>query len=354
MTFVSPELGAIDPRLQAVLEEQQVLHGSVLENTTPAPPVPEAAAEPKRKARSKKVVAGTDSVDEDEQDDGDDSFKPAKKSRKRSKSGGTSKPTRKRKASQPVDADADSDAETPAPAKKRRRTSGSTTSRSRKKRTPSVPPFDPDADPGEEIDPTVVTMAFLCEDPGFGRVSSKALEIQSNHAAWKARNKEKRATLRAQMERKKYALNESDDEAKPPPNKQQTPEPEVEGVLQPSGEGEASGSNNVVDESGNGFDYSQNLTTSRFNVQVRIGPNGETIIDETSLTVDRDENDATMDYTHVVESDLSKFTNSGTYGKRFRGSRWSAEETELFYDVSLSLLHLCHLFSIHPGVITIW
>ncbi|KAF9537813.1 hypothetical protein CPC08DRAFT_531776, partial [Agrocybe pediades] len=51
-----------------------------------------------------------------------------------------------------------------------------------------------------------------------------------------------------------------------------------------------------------------------------------------SLVVDRVEDDGTEDYTHVIESDHTKFVNSGTYGKRYRGSRWSAEETELFYD----------------------
>ncbi|PPQ71475.1 hypothetical protein CVT26_011254, partial [Gymnopilus dilepis] len=46
----------------------------------------------------------------------------------------------------------------------------------------------------------------------------------------------------------------------------------------------------------------------------------------------RAENDGTENYTHVVESDLTKFVNSGSYSKRYRGSRWTAEETELFYD----------------------
>jgi transcription factor TFIIIB component B'' len=96
-------------------------------------------------------------------------------------------------------------------------------------------------------------------------------------------------------------------------------------------------------ETADGFDYSMQLAPSRFNVQVRIGPNGETILDEDSLVVDRVSQtehaaiNAEEGYTHVTESEHTKFTNSGTYGKRFRGSRWSREETELFYDVSLPL-----------------
>jgi transcription factor TFIIIB component B'' len=88
------------------------------------------------------------------------------------------------------------------------------------------------------------------------------------------------------------------------------------------------------DGSGQGFDYSQGLATSRFDVQVRIGPNGETFIDEESLFVDRNHEDNTEQYTHIEESEHTKFVNSGTYGKKVRGSRWGASETELFYHAS--------------------
>lgn len=103
----------------------------------------------------------------------------------------------------------------------------------------------------------------------------------------------------------------------------------------PSTESSAGAAPAAEDTSGGGFDYSQNVSTTRYNVQVRIGPNGEMIIDEESLFVDRNAEEDTTEYTHLEESDATKFVNSGTYAKRFRGSRWSAEETELFYDVSL-------------------
>jgi transcription factor TFIIIB component B'' len=89
-------------------------------------------------------------------------------------------------------------------------------------------------------------------------------------------------------------------------------------------------------EDGHGFDYSAVLDTNRFTVQVRLGANGETIIDEESLFVQRDDNGEEQEYTQIEESDTTKFVNSGSYGKKVRGSRWSAEETELFYDVGAS------------------
>ncbi|KAE9400568.1 hypothetical protein BT96DRAFT_764277, partial [Gymnopus androsaceus JB14] len=206
--------------------------------------------------------------------------------------------------------------------------------RARKRRSVSLPSFDPNADPGEEIDPTVVTMAALCSDTGHGRVSSKAQEIIDNHSAWKAANRERRTMMKFMMERKKYGQPEDADEvaAAPAPA---TPVAESSTSEQPPPSPLASTSAvataNVDPDS---FDYSKNLTASRFNVQVRIGPNGETIIDEESLVVDRAEGaeEDTSGYTHVVESDRSKFTNSSTYGRKLRGTRWSAEETELFYE----------------------
>lgn len=212
----------------------------------------------------------------------------------------------------------------------RKSISPSTTPRSRRSRGPSLPPYNSHADPGEDIDPTVITMAALCSDTGQGRVSSKAAEILSNHAAWKTRNRERRVRMRAMMEAKKYG---------------RTADEELGQVDRPSNplpEGEEQSSNNIASSTNartsgadeeTGIDYSQQMQTSRFNVQVRIGPNGETIIDEDSLVVDRAENEDTSHYTHVIESDHTKFVNSGTYGKRYRGSRWSAEETELFYNV---------------------
>jgi transcription factor TFIIIB component B'' len=212
-----------------------------------------------------------------------------------------------------------------------------------KARVPTSPSFDPDADPGEELDPTAVTMAALCKDTGQGRISSKAAQIQSNHTAWKASNREKRSRMKCLMQSKKYGLGDGDTS----PSRSSTANAEsTRSIARENTKSPSLPSSNalvvanirqdvpaVEDESGHGFDYSQSLSTNRFNVQVRIGPNGETIIDEESLFVDRNEEQATETYTHVEESDTTKFVNSGTYGKKYRGTRWSAEETELFYDV---------------------
>ncbi|KAG6380848.1 hypothetical protein JVT61DRAFT_5234 [Boletus reticuloceps] len=199
----------------------------------------------------------------------------------------------------------------------------------RKARRPTTPGFDADADRGEDLDPTSITMAALCEDTGQGRISSKAAQILDNHLAWKKSSKEKRTRMRTLMEAKKYGRNEDGDNTQ-----MRLPEAESDGATpgEPSTQPVSGNPSAVEDTSGQGFDYSKNVATSRYNVQVRIGPSGETIIDEESLFVDRNAEADTTEYTHVEESDVTKFVNSATYAKRFRGSRWSAEETELFYD----------------------
>ncbi|KAF5388464.1 hypothetical protein D9757_004622 [Collybiopsis confluens] len=205
--------------------------------------------------------------------------------------------------------------------------------RARKQSSPSFAPFDPSANPGEPLDPTSTTMASLCDDTGQGRVSSKAQEVQSNHAVWKTSNRERIAKMKAIAERKKYGLPEEEEG-----------DNAAASALAPAFSSAASAEYSIPDVQasmsvdGNAdqesFDYSQNLAASRFHVQVRIGANNETIIDEESLFVDRpgDAEDDTRGYTHVIETDRSKFTNSSTYGTKLRGSRWSKEETELFYD----------------------
>ncbi|KAJ7110002.1 hypothetical protein C8R44DRAFT_801142 [Mycena epipterygia] len=179
-------------------------------------------------------------------------------------------------------------------------------------------------------------MADLCTDNGQGRISSKAVEIQRNHLAWKQQSKERRARMKALAEQKKYGR--ADEEETDGNNAgaadvleaASAPADSGEIIVGPSAESETTPV--IADASGSGFDYSQDLTASRFTVQVRIGPNGETIIDEESLTVDRAEEVDTTNYTHVVESDHTKFVNSQSYTKKCRGSRWSVEETELFFE----------------------
>ncbi|EIN13998.1 hypothetical protein PUNSTDRAFT_58114 [Punctularia strigosozonata HHB-11173 SS5] len=227
-----------------------------------------------------------------------------------------------------------------------RRSSSTPTSPSRKRGrrgAPSPPPFDADLDPGEELDPTAVTMAALCSDIGVGRVSSKAALIRQNHANWKAASKTERARILAAREAKKYGRPDEDVGIDRPATEdnvdhagKDTPDEPAAGDPSTSAgvtRQQATSTTSEQDPSDGNFDYDQAVGTSKYNVQVRIGPNGEMVVDEQSLYVDRAEDeDTNMEgYTHVEESDATKFVNSMSYSKKARGSRWSAEETELFF-----------------------
>lgn len=327
--------------------EAPAVHGDAEQSSTS--PQAQPQSRPQRK-RTKK----TDTQDATEGNDETEGSSPSTSSKKK-------RASRKRvRSGTPEASQCEDNVDTPGtPSQRKRKKSG--TPRKRKSRPPSPPPFDPNADPGDDIDPTAVTMGALCDDPGRGRVSSKAAQILGNHATWRAANREKRARMRAIMEAKKYGrdLEEEEENATKKVNgspttpstnsdpttsggtserPQDTTEPEVE---------EPDDANNKV----HGFDYSQDIATSRYNVQVRIGPNGETIIDEDSLFVDRNQEEDTAAYTHIEESDTSKFVNSSTYSKKLRGSRWSAEETELFYDVCILSFLISPFISIDPPLL---
>lgn len=225
----------------------------------------------------------------------------------------------------------------------RRKRAKSASSKPKKSRTTSPTPLSDGADPGEDLDPTLTTMAAICSDTGQGRVSSKATEIRKNFIAWKAMNRDKRLKMRAAMEAKKFGRPEEPEQETPAstatasePNESQVgtlPSASDLSSVQVS----AGRDDDEVTHDTSGFDYSEAVSVDRFNVQVRIGPNGETIIDEETLYVDRtdDPEGVTEEYTHIEESDSTKFVNSLTYSRKTRGSRWSAEETELFYDVCI-------------------
>ena len=253
----------------------------------------------------------------------------------------SSAPPRKKRVRKSTNASDSADVGTRS-SQTKKRSSRSSSGPSRSRGT-SVPVLDPTAGPGEDLDPTVITMAAICEDTGQGRISTKATQILDNHAAWKRSNKEKRGRMRALMEAKKYGHDEDVDERSGPISTVE-PSPSVATIStatpnRPTSTSVGTPGPVAMTENGFGFDYDNSMATSRFNVQIRIGPNGETIVDEESLFVNRAEEHETDNYVHVEESDATKFVNSGSYSKKFRGTRWTAEETELFYAVSDPLYH---------------
>ncbi|KAL1708332.1 hypothetical protein EV121DRAFT_277296 [Schizophyllum commune] len=313
-TPTAPEAGP--SQSQTVVPTQ----ASTSANDPPAPAEPsedEALSSTSRRTRSKGKKAAPAASQ-------DDAFAPP------------AKPKRGRKKKSEV-TDGDEATEKEARPKRKRRAKTATTEDDEdkpiRKRRKKVPAFDPDADPGEEIDPTTITMAELCEDTGQGRVSSRAMEVQDSWAAWKVRSREYRARLMAKKERKKLGKPEEEEEEEQNAAAKEAPEGDSPAKQAPPDDTQAT----AVETNGDGEedsddDFYGNLKARDYTTQVRLGAGASIVIDEESTQVDRAADEDTTGYTHVVEHDRTKFINSSTYTKKVRGSRWSAEETELFYD----------------------
>ncbi|KAI9617143.1 hypothetical protein KEM48_004932 [Puccinia striiformis f. sp. tritici PST-130] len=86
----------------------------------------------------------------------------------------------------------------------------------------------------------------------------------------------------------------------------------------------------VVEEDFNVDDYVPQA--SLYAPQLRV-VNGQMILDQDSLEVDRRDQDVELDEMEVVEeSDATRLVNSSTWSKSIRGERWTVNDTGLFYD----------------------
>lgn len=202
----------------------------------------------------------------------------------------------------------------------------SVTPRKRRRRGTTEETAGPEGTP-EPIDPTQVKMSAICDDPGSGRVSSRWESSQKQYADARKRAREERAR----------AITEADEEERESGRigaKKRAQKP----VLPSGGESaHAEGGESVIENTGQNaddFTYTESLKASNYAPQVRIGANGEVVLDMDSLQVDRaaDPEFREETYSHVEESDQSKFTNNSSWSKR-RIVRWGKEDTALFYDV---------------------
>jgi transcription factor TFIIIB component B'' len=68
--------------------------------------------------------------------------------------------------------------------------------------------------------------------------------------------------------------------------------------------------------------------------QVRMDASGNIVIDDLNMEVDRGGAGANdEEYEVVVERESDRFVNSSTHSKKIRGSKWTADETAVFYHV---------------------
>lgn len=208
--------------------------------------------------------------------------------------------------------------------------------------------MDEDGEP-LELDPENVTMAQLCLDMGVGRPSTRTEESVIKATEWKQKQRHLRQHARERQKAKvleslKAKADEEHGAGPKPTEDDAAPEEEHEDPLAASAAterlhaAEQSGEIAAQAQSEQEADLST-LRTNKFAAQVRLDENGEIIMDDLSLTVDRheaarEEGGGTLEHELVEEAERDRFINSLTWSKKLTGQRWTREETDLFYYVS--------------------
>ncbi|KAF3938661.1 hypothetical protein ABW19_dt0205633 [Dactylella cylindrospora] len=153
-----------------------------------------------------------------------------------------------------------------------------------------------------EIEPTVVRMTDLCRDTFIGKKSKLYEEIEK--IDWLDVVKKQRAR-KAEIEARRAAGEDVQLE---------TVEQRLDRLARENAAARGGGAGGMAP-------------------QMRI-VNGQLVLDETSVQVDRRERDVGADgpLEIIEESNLTRRVNSATWSKREKTERWDDEETERFYD----------------------
>ncbi|CAE6447080.1 hypothetical protein ACGC1H_006823 [Rhizoctonia solani] len=195
----------------------------------------------------------------------------------------------------------------------------------------------------EPLDPTTATMASLCDfDITTGRLSSKYLE---KGIAYVKHVEERRQRIMERTSERLRKLRQSGldvDQPPVPPAKKPEPTPAPPGtevdedgdpIAGPSARRELGASLSPSPEREPG-PPEETFIESAAAPQIRF-VNGEMVLDEESQFYDRAGAAAQDEDSMVVvdEADSTRFSNSNSFMKKAgsRGSRWTADETELFY-----------------------
>lgn len=191
---------------------------------------------------------------------------------------------------------------------------------------------------GEPIDETTVTMNDLCNGIGQGHVSSRFLNVFQLSAVNCKRKREDRAKLTEIARRRELGLPQEEGDEMIGQRGRGLTAADLFGAAVVHGTG---AEEDELDEDKD--EYAMRATAVRHAPQIRYDAQGNMVLDEEHLEFDRiaeaeEELAAQGPVEVIVENDRDKFTNHATFSRKPGYSRWSREETELFYDVRVSLM----------------
>ncbi|KAG8818070.1 Transcription factor TFIIIB component B [Serendipita sp. 399] len=203
-------------------------------------------------------------------------------------------------------------------------------------------------DEGPPLDETTATMMDLCNGVGQGRVSGRFLEtfIKRNEDA--KRKREENTRLRDFARRKELGLQLEDQELleMSAQSRRGRIVPLVETTDRPEDGEESAGVANEEEE-GEDDEYAGVAQTTNRAPQVRYDASGNLVLDEAELEYNRQEEAEAELAAHgpmevIVETDRDKFTNFASYSRKPKPERWTKEEMDTFYMVSLTLALFVH------------
>lgn len=193
---------------------------------------------------------------------------------------------------------------------------------------------------GEPIDETTVTMNDLCNGVGQGHVSSRFLGVFQLSAVNRKRKREDRAKLTEIVRRRELGMPQEEGDEMIGQRGRGLTAADLFGAAVVRGAA-AEEDEELLIENEDEDEYAMGATAVRHAPQIRYDAQGNMVLDEERLEFDRqaeaqEELAAQGPVEVIVENDRDKFTNHATFSRKPGYSRWSREETELFYDVRVS------------------
>ncbi|KAL2313546.1 Transcription factor TFIIIB component B'''' [Schizosaccharomyces pombe] len=188
-------------------------------------------------------------------------------------------------------------------------------------------------------------MSALCDDPGIGRKSQRFIELEKMLFEEKrAKRIKKQGASTASSSREasldstiKQPLSASLLESSEPKEKE-----EIVGSLEEEGTDESASledslshpTKSILDQLADKMEVDGLNNNSNYSATPRTRVvNGQIVLDETSLEVDRHERDfvPAEEREYVEENSLSRRVTSATWGNRQKPEKWNAMDTEKFY-----------------------
>lgn len=239
------------------------------------------------------------------------------------------------KTSEPTDTTATSPTHSPSPSPRR------------KKKRPELP-LDENGEPVQELDPKVATMAELCVDFGIGRPSSRTEMSVTKAVEWKDKQRVLRQQVKERIKRKHQRLADGEEEDDDGARKEKDGEAEMDVDVEVSAATKRLNASVAPGGSSTTADGPPSpqlppdislLTSRTYGPRARIDHlTGDIVMDDLSLQIDRFEaarlENPHENYTIVEEAETDRFVNSATWSRKLSGTRWTREETDLWYQVS--------------------